>query len=85
VAFLHETQPAEEQDLAKLLFSSGAVQVLVATAATAWGLSATAHLVVIMGTQYYDQTGQGAADYPATDLLQMMGRASRPLLDDTGM
>jgi replicative superfamily II helicase len=30
-------------------------------------------------------TGQGTNDYPVTDLLQMMGRASRPLQDEHGM
>ena len=50
-----------------------------------WGMSLAAHLVVIMGTQYYDGThSQGANDYPVTDLLQMMGRASRPDIDDSG-
>ncbi|PSC69011.1 U5 small nuclear ribonucleo 200 kDa helicase-like [Micractinium conductrix] len=85
VAFLHETQNEEEQRVARLLFESGAVQVLVATAPMCWGLSAAAHLVVIMGTQYYDVTGQGTNDYPVTDLLQMMGRASRPLQDEQGI
>eukprot|EP00887_Chlorella_sp_A99_P002917 scaffold6.g2917.t1 len=85
VAFLHETQSASEQELARLLFSSGACQVLVATAPMCWGLTAAAKLVVIMGTQYYDVTGQGTNDYPVTDLLQMMGRASRPLQDDQGI
>ena len=61
------------------------VQVIVATAATCWGMSIAAHLVVIMGTQYYDGAhSQGADDYPVTDLLQMMGRASRPDIDDSG-
>lgn len=151
VAFLHETQSEAEQAVARLLFESGAVQVLVATAPMCWGLTAAAHLTVIMGTQvggccrgadgsvakgmglraaatgawtggcaavllanqsvsiatsltvrrcathaaapppahssaqYYDVTGQGTNDYPVTDLLQMMGRASRPLHDEQGM
>ena len=139
VAFLHETQSEGEQVVARLLFESGAVQVLVATAPMCWGLAASAHLTVIMGTQvgggcvglpllllllqsrlhaecctamrpvpspkvapppssitlpctvppaclqYYDVTGQGTNDYPVTDLLQMMGRASRPLHDEQGM
>lgn len=85
VAFLHETQAQAEQDVARLLFESGAVQVLVATAPMCWGLTAAAHLAVIMGTQYYDVTGQGTNDYPVTDLLQMMGRASRPLHDEQGI
>jgi pre-mRNA-splicing helicase BRR2 len=37
-----------------------------------------------MGTQYYDAGGAGSADYPVTDLLQMAGRASRPLVDEHG-
>jgi pre-mRNA-splicing helicase BRR2 len=85
VAFLHETQSEAEQAVARLLFESGAVQVLVATAPMCWGLTAAAHLTVIMGTQYYDVTGQGTNDYPVTDLLQMMGRASRPLHDEQGI
>ena len=51
MAFLHETQPEAEQAVARLLFESGAVQVLVATAPMCWGLTASAHLAVIMGTQ----------------------------------
>ena len=82
---MHETQSEAEQAAARLLFDSGAVQVLVATAPMCWGLTSSAHLAVVMGTQYYDVTGQGTNDYPVTDLLQMMGRASRPLHDDQGM
>jgi pre-mRNA-splicing helicase BRR2 len=84
VAFLHETQPAAEQAVARLLFDTGAAQVLVATAAMAWGMTSAARAVVIVGTQRYDATGQGAADYSVADLLQMMGRASRPGVDDSG-
>lgn len=50
-----------------------------------WGMTAASQQVVILGTQYYDGSGAtGGADYPVTDLLQMMGRASRPDLDATG-
>jgi replicative superfamily II helicase len=45
-------------------------------------MTSNAKLVVIMGTQYYDGTGLGASDYPVTDLLQMLGRASRPGTDE---
>ena len=66
-------------------WASVQVQVIIATAPTCWGMSIAAHLVVIMGTQYYDGAhSQGADDYPVTDLLQMMGRASRPDIDDSG-
>ena len=59
-------------------------QVVVATAATCWGMTSAAHLVVVMGTQFFDASGSGSSDYPVTDLLQMMGRASRPNIDDSG-
>ena len=46
-------------------------------------MTLSASLVVVMGTQYYDASGAtGGADYSVTDLLQIMGRASRP--DDAG-
>ena len=59
-------------------------QVLLSTATCCWGMTSSAKLVVIMGTQYYDGTGLGASDYPVTDLLQMLGRASRPGVDEVG-
>eukprot|EP00955_Chlamydomonas_euryale_P020740 219790-Chlamydomonas_euryale.AAC.1 len=37
-----------------------------------------------MGTQTYDAAGTASSDYPVTDLLQMLGRASRPNIDDSG-
>ena len=61
------------------------MQVVVATAPMCWGMTLAAELVVVMGTQLYDAQGAlGGADYPLTDLLQMMGRASRPDIDRTG-
>ena len=66
------------------LFSAGAIQVCVASSSMCWGLFLSAHLVVVMGTQYYDGRENAHTDYPITDLLQMMGRASRPLLDNAG-
>ena len=49
-----------------------------------WGLSLSTHLVVVMGTQYYDGGENTHTDYPIIDLLQMMGHANRPLLDNVG-
>ncbi|BFG26572.1 hypothetical protein CerSpe_128460 [Prunus speciosa] len=37
-----------------------------------------------MGTQYYDSRENVHTDYHVTELLQMMGHANRPLLDDSG-
>ncbi|XP_042430394.1 DExH-box ATP-dependent RNA helicase DExH12-like [Zingiber officinale] len=37
-----------------------------------WGQSLPAHLVVVMGTQFYNGGENAHTDYPITDLLQMM-------------
>ena len=60
------------------------MQVVVVTHSMCWGLSLRAQLVVLMDTQHYDGSEHRYVDYPITDILQMMGRACRPLLDDTG-
>jgi len=44
----------------------------------------SAHLVIIMDTQFYEGKIHAYVDYPITDVLQMIGRANRPLLDDSG-
>jgi len=86
VALLHEGLSEPERTAVEALFESGACGVLVATAPLCWGLAAAAHLVVVMGTQYFDSTrAAGTADYPITDLLQMMGRAGRPGEDARGV
>jgi pre-mRNA-splicing helicase BRR2 len=60
------------------LYDAGAIQILVATYSMCWGMSLSAYLVIVMGTQYYDGREHRYADYPVADLLQMMGRAARP-------
>ena len=84
IAFLHEGLSADEQKAVCALHASGAVQVVVVTHSMCWGLSLRAQLVVLMDTQHYDGSEHRYVDYPITDILQMMGRACRPLLDDTG-
>eukprot|EP00850_Spirogloea_muscicola_P007775 SM000040S14787 [mRNA] locus=s40:365737:377479:+ [translate_table: standard] len=84
IGYLHEGLADAEQEVVQQLFAAGAIQVCVASASTCWGMSLSSHLVVVMGTQFYDARESSHADYPITDLLQMMGRASRPLIDSSG-
>ncbi|XP_078443956.1 DExH-box ATP-dependent RNA helicase DExH12-like [Wolffia australiana] len=84
VAYLHEGLAEMDQEVVRELFQAGWVQVCVASGSLCWGTPLSAHLVVVMGTQYYDGHKNAHADYPVSDLLQMMGRASRPLVDATG-
>lgn len=95
----------------------GAIQVVVASRCLCWGTNISAHLVIVMDTQYYNgkihayvfvavEFGYHKAhfiafllwnllvaflfcflsyvDYPIYDVLQMVGKANRPLQDDEG-
>lgn len=84
VGYLHEGLTSTDQDIVKTLFETGCIQVCVMSGTMCWGVSLRAHLVVVMGTQYYDGRENAHTDYPVTDLLQMMGHASRPLVDNSG-
>ncbi|XP_071692835.1 DExH-box ATP-dependent RNA helicase DExH12-like [Rutidosis leptorrhynchoides] len=84
VGYLHEGLTITDQDIVKTLFETGCIQVCVMSGTMCWGVSLRAHLVVVMGTQYYDGRENAHTDYPVTDLLQMMGSASRPLVDNSG-
>ncbi|XP_077224585.1 DExH-box ATP-dependent RNA helicase DExH12-like [Tasmannia lanceolata] len=84
VGYLHEGLSSIEQEVVSQLFEAGWIQICVASSSMCWGVPLLAHLVVVMGTQYYDGRENAHTDYPITDLLQMMGHASRPLLDNAG-
>nr|GLL27460.1 DExH-box ATP-dependent RNA helicase DExH12-like [Ipomoea trifida] len=84
VGYLHEGLTSTDQDIVKTLFENRWIQVCVMSSSMCWGVPLSAHLVVVMGTQYYDGRENAHTDYPVTDLLQMMGHASRPLLDNSG-
>merc|ERR1719201_2426188 len=81
VGFLHEGFSGSERAVIERLFEAGAIQVLVATESLAWGMTMQAKLVVIMDTKRFDGREQREVDYPMHDVLQMLGRASRPGLD----
>ena len=42
----------------------------------------SSYMVIIMGVQYYEGKEHRYVDYPVMDVLQMMGRACRPLEDE---
>nr|XP_023027359.1 putative U5 small nuclear ribonucleoprotein 200 kDa helicase [Leptinotarsa decemlineata] len=82
VAYMHEGLTASDLRLVEQLFDSGAVQVAVVTRDLCWAVNIFSHLVVIMDTQFYNGKVHAYEDYPITDVLQMVGRANRPLEDD---
>ncbi|TYZ66740.1 hypothetical protein PybrP1_004598 [[Pythium] brassicae (nom. inval.)] len=79
----HAGLPRRDRELVEKLFRDRLIQVVISTATLAWGVNLPAHLVVVKGTEYF-QHGRYEA-YRLSDLLQMIGRAGRPLLDDKGV
>lgn len=82
VAYLHEGLSSTDREIVEQLFDSGAIQILVASSSLCYALTLQAHLVIIMDTQYYNGKIHSYDDYPITTVMQMIGRANRPLTDD---
>ena len=84
VGYLHEGLVDNDRQLVQQLFEKGAIQVLVVSRSLAWSLSVYSHLVIVMDTQCYNGKMHNYEDYPIEDVLQMVGRANRPLIDQEG-
>lgn len=82
VGYLHEGLSMRDRRLVEQLFEAEAIQVVVVSKALCWGISAPAHMVIIMDTQSYDGRLHTYVDYSITDVMQMVGRANRPNDDD---
>ncbi|KAM0788324.1 hypothetical protein ACM66B_001467 [Microbotryomycetes sp. NB124-2] len=78
VGFYHEALSKQDKRIVEHLYSSGAIQVVVASKDVAWSMPLTAYMVIIMGVQVFEGKEHRYVDYPFTDVLQMMGRACRP-------
>eukprot|EP00920_Eleutheroschizon_duboscqi_P019116 GHVT01045296.1.p1 GENE.GHVT01045296.1~~GHVT01045296.1.p1 ORF type:complete len:931 (+),score=217.33 GHVT01045296.1:277-3069(+) len=83
VGFLHEGLSNEETELVISMYKQGFIQVIALTAELTWGLEVLAHLVVVVDPKSFKDNQY--VDYPMSDLLEMMGRASRPTIDRTGV
>lgn len=81
VAYIHEGLTASDHRLVEQLFDSGAVQIAVVSRNLCWAVNISAHLVIIMDTQFYNGKIHAYEDFPITDVLQMVGRANRPQED----
>ena len=84
VGFLHPGLHKSDSDRVESLYRDGIISILVCSYSLCWSIPVGAHLVVIMDTEYYDGQEQRYVDYSVTDIMQMVGLASRPLQDSTG-
>lgn len=85
VGFYHDGLTETERRVVETLYHAGAIQVVVSTADLCWGMTMSAYLVIIMGTQYFQGKSEARyGDYPITDILQMMGRCGKQGVDVAG-
>ncbi|KAH6898951.1 Sec63 Brl domain-containing protein [Thelonectria olida] len=84
VGYYHEALSQSDKRIVKHLYDNGAIQVLVASRDVCWELNSTAHLVVVMGTQYFEGREHRYVDYPLSEVLHMFGKALRPSKDGRG-
>ena len=81
IGYFHEALSSNDKRIVSHLYTRGALQVMVASRDVCWELECTAHLVIVMGTQFYEGREHRYIDYPISEILQMFGKASRPLQD----
>ena len=84
IAFLHSGLPKSDRERVLGLYRDNIVSILVCPHDFCWSLQTPAHLVVVMDTVYYEGREHSFVDYSITDVMQMVGLASRPALDDSG-
>ena len=78
VAYFHEALNESDKRIVESLFKQGAVQIMLVSRDCCWEIQSVAHLVIIMGTQFFDGREHRYVDYPISEVLQMFGKAGRP-------
>lgn len=80
VGYVHDSLPSDDCASAELLFSTGAIQVLISTAEYSWRSSAVGGRVVVIAGTSAEEAGGFAltrAEYPLFEISHMFGRAGR--------
>lgn len=75
VGYYHEALSQSDRRIVKHLYDNGAIQVLVASRDVCWELTSVAHLVIVMGAQYFEGREHRYVDYPLSEVLHMFGKA----------
>ena len=81
IGYYHEALSPTDKRIVSHLYSIGALQVMVASRDVCWEINCMAHLVVVMGTQFFEGREHRYIDYPISEILQMFGKATKPFDD----
>ena len=83
IGYFHEALSPSDKRIVSHLYSIGAIQIIIASRDVCWETDCRAHLVIVMGTQFFEGREHRFIDYPISEVLQMFGKASRSLGDKT--
>ena len=83
IGYYHEALSNSDKRIVTHLYNIGAIQVLIASRDVCWELNCTSHLVIVMGTQFFEGREHRYVDYPISEILQMFGKACRVQEDKT--
>ena len=77
IGYFHEALSYSDKRIVSHLYSIGALQIMVASRDVCWEIDCAAHLVIVMGTQFFEGREHRYIDYPVSEILQMFGKANR--------
>lgn len=77
IGYFHEALSSFDKKAVEHLFKVGAIQVMLVSRDSCWEVESTAHLVIVMGTQFFEGREHRYIDYPISEILQMFGKAGR--------
>ncbi|KAL9072568.1 MAG: hypothetical protein Q9157_005042 [Trypethelium eluteriae] len=78
IGYFHEALDAFDKRAVEHFFRVGAIQVLLVSRDSCWEINVNAHLVIVMGTQFFEGREHRYIDYAIAEVLQMFGKAGRP-------
>ncbi|GAM82649.1 hypothetical protein ANO11243_006310 [Dothideomycetidae sp. 11243] len=81
IGYFHEALSAFDKRAVEHFFQVGAIQVMLVSRDCAYEVQSPAYLSIIMGTQVFDGRQHRYMDYTIAEILQMLGKAGRPLED----
>lgn len=85
IGLLHPSLKFHDRRVVEELYRYNKIQILVCTTNYAWESDLRARLVIVKGTEHYDNEIDRFVDYQPADVMQMLGKAGRPNVDSTGV
>jgi pre-mRNA-splicing helicase BRR2 len=83
IGYYHEALSSFDKRAVEHFFKVGAIQVMLVSRDCCWEITGSAHLVIVMNTQFFEGREHRYIDYPISEVLQMFGKAGRVGQDKT--